>query len=141
MTKIDFRTQVADKIVYTCRWVRRALLESPVPEIVLYSNDRAFLARLDEALWTFSDLDFLPHEMAGSPNAHRSPVILTDDDTLEFSRHDILVNLSNRIPAGFGRFKRMLEIVSTDEADANAARTRYAYYRENGYPLHHEATK
>ena len=141
MTKIDFRTQVADKIFYTCRWVRRALQQSPVPEIVLYSNDRAFLARLDEALWTFSDLDFIPHEMAGAPNAHRTPVILTDDDAFELAHHDILVNLSNTIPAGFARFNRMLEIVSKDENDAQAARSRYAHYRENGYPLQHEVAK
>ena len=61
MTKIEFRTHIADKINYTCRWVRKAFANAPESRIVLLSTDRNLLNRLDEALWTFSDSDFLPH--------------------------------------------------------------------------------
>ena len=141
MTRIEFRTDIADKISYTCRWVRKALSLSPTPKIVLFVRDRAQLTRLDEALWTFSDPDFLPHVMAGDPNVARSPVVLTDSDTVELPHHQILVNLSDTIPSYFAQFERLLEIVSTDQADTEAGRQRYAHYRQRGYTLHHEATR
>ena len=31
----------------------------------------------------------------------------------------------------------MLEVVSTNEADATAGRERYRFYKERGYPLNH----
>ncbi len=141
MTRIEFRTDIADKITYACRWVRKALSLSPPPKIVLFARDRAQLTRLDEALWTFSDQDFLPHALANDPRAHRAPVILTDSDTIELPHHQILVNLSDTVPSCFARFERLLEIVSTDEADTLAGRARYAHYRQRGYTLHHEAVR
>jgi DNA polymerase-3 subunit chi len=128
-------------MTYTCRWVRKALSLSPVPRIVLLVRDRAQLARLDEALWTFSDQDFLPHAVAGDPAAFRSPVVLTDNDAIELPHHQILVNLSDTVPACFARFDRLLEIVSTDPDDRQAGRERYAHYRQRGYTLHHEAIR
>lgn len=64
MTKIDFHTQVSDKIGYTCRLVRKALATSAGSRIVILVENRAQLASLDEMLWTFSDSDFLPHATA-----------------------------------------------------------------------------
>ncbi|MCM1512454.1 MAG: DNA polymerase III subunit chi [Oxalobacter formigenes] len=141
MTQIEFRTDIADKITYTCRWVRKAFSLSPVPGIVLFTRDRAQLARLDEALWIFSDQDFLPHAAAGDPLAAHSPVILTDNDAAELPHSQILVNLSGRIPACFARFERLIELVSADETDTQAGRQRYAHYRERGYTLRHEAVR
>ena len=141
MTRIEFRTDIADKISYTCRWVRRALSLSPTPKIVLFARDRAQLSRLDEALWTFSDQDFLPHTMASDVQAFRTPVILTDNDTIELPHHQILVNLSDSIPSCFAQFERLIELISTDPADTTAGRERYAHYRQRGYTLHHEASR
>ena len=114
MTKIEFRTHIADKINYTCRWVRKAFANAPGSRIVLLSTDRNLLNRLDEALWTFSDSDFLPHAMIGDRQAFRSPVILTPDDRGEMPHYDILVNLSQTIPECYARFERLIELVSTD---------------------------
>lgn len=141
MTRIEFRTDIADKISYTCRWVRKALSLSSPPKIVLFSSDRTQLVKLDEALWTFSDQDFLPHAMANDPKAARAPVILTDNDIIELPHHQILVNLSDVIPSCFAQFERLIELVSTDQADAAAGRERYAHYRQRGYTLHHEAAR
>ncbi len=140
MTRIDFRTNIADKIAYTCRWVRKALSISPTPKIVLFCRDRIQLNQLDEALWTFSELDFLPHIVANDPKASRTPVILTDSDGINLPHYQILVNLSDTIPSNFAQFERLLELVSTDQADILAGRQRYAHYRQRGYPLHHEAS-
>ena len=141
MTNIEFRTHIADKIHYTCRWVRKALANSSDCRVVIYATDRNLLNRLDDTLWTFSDSDFLPHAVLGDRHAARCPVILTSSDTDELPHSQILLNLSPDIPAFYAQFERLLELVSTDPADTEAGRQRYVHYRERGYALHHETAK
>lgn len=134
MTRIDFHSNVPDKLAYACRLVRKARA-GDFRVVVL--TDRASLAALDEALWTFSELDFLPHVTAADPLAASTPVILTDSDQAELPHHQILINLSSAAPANFARFERMFEIISSEETDVLAGRERYRYYHQRGYPLTH----
>jgi DNA polymerase-3 subunit chi len=135
MTRIDFHSNVPDKVAYACRLVRKARAANS--RMVMFSDDRAQLAALDEALWTFSELDFLPHVLASDALAAQTPVILTDSDEADLPHHEVLVNLSAKAPASFARFERMIEIVSSEEADTAAGRERYRFYKERGYPLTH----
>ena len=137
MTRIDFHTNVADKIIYTCRLVRKARLASANSRIIILTKDKSQLDALDRALWTFSEQDFLPHAAASDALASQSPVVLTDSVVGEFPHHDILVNLSGALPAPFAQFERVCEIVSQDPSETAAGRERYAYYRERGYSLTH----
>jgi DNA polymerase-3 subunit chi len=135
MTRIDFYSDVPDKIAYACRLVRKA--RAAKSQIVMYTPDLQLLAALDEALWTFSDLDFLPHVRAGDALAAQTPVILAHDDSADLPHHDVLINLSGQTPPSFARFGRMLEIISNDDADKLAGRERYRFYKQRGYPLSH----
>jgi DNA polymerase-3 subunit chi len=135
MTRIDFHSNVADKIGYACRLVRKARAANC--QVVLYADDRAQMKALDEALWTFSELDFLPHVMAGDALSPRTPIILADENSNELPHHQILINLSAATPANFAQFERMFEIVTPETVDASAGRERYRYYQQRGYPLTH----
>ena len=139
MTRIDFHSNIPDKITYACRLVRKARAANC--KIVMLAEDRDQLAALDEALWTFSELDFLPHVTAGSPLAAQTPVILSDNDATDLPHHEILINLSPATPAHFARFERMFEIISQDETDRLAGRERYRFYKERGYPLTHSVAE
>lgn len=135
MTRIDFHSDVPNKIAYACRLLRKA--HTAGFRVAVVTQDQADLAELDQALWTFSELDFLPHVMADDPLAAQTPIILTDADTTELPHHQILVNLSTRTPAHFARFERMFEIISLDDADKSAGRERFRFYKQRGYPLTH----
>jgi DNA polymerase-3 subunit chi len=139
MTRIDFHSNVVDRLTYTCRLVRKA--RAAQCRIVLLSSDAAQQAALDEALWTFSATDFLPHVPLTYPHQHPhaadTPVILIADDQSELPHHHVLINLSGRTPAHFARFERMFEIISAEEEDKIAGRDRYRYYKDRGYPLTH----
>ena len=140
MTRIDFHTNVADKIAYACRLVRKAYLART--QIVLMTQDAHQCALLDEALWTFSALDFLPHVRSGSALAAETPIVLIDSDAGTLPHFDILVNLSRRTPADFSRFQRLIEIIAQDPDDAAAGRQRYAHYKQQNYqPSHFVAGK
>ena len=104
MTRIDFHSNVPNKMAYACRLVRKA--RAAQFRIVLLTRDRSEMAALDQALWTFSEQDFVPHVNAGSPLAEQTPVLLTsaeDDAIPALPHHQILINLSavrrNTLPA------------------------------------------
>jgi DNA polymerase-3 subunit chi len=134
-TRVDFHSNVADKINYACRLVRKA--RAADCRVVLFSDDPRQLRALDEALWTFSELDFLPHVQADHALAPQTPVILAGNTDSALPHHQILINLSTVTPANFDQFERMFEIVSPEPADASAGRERYRYYQQGGYPLTH----
>jgi DNA polymerase-3 subunit chi len=135
MTRIDFHSNVPDKIAYACRLVRKAYAANH--RVVLVTDDAAQLALLDTAMWTFSATDFLPHVPADSDLAPHTPIILTASDDATLPHTELLVNLSRRAPAQLDRFERMIEVISSDEDDAAAGRQRYAAYKRQQYPLTH----
>jgi DNA polymerase-3 subunit chi len=135
MTRVDFHSKVPDKLLYACRLVRKACAADM--RVVVFTQDRTQLDALDEALWTFSEQDFLPHVMAGDALAAQTPVILTDDAEAALPHHQILINLSGETPPHFARFERLFEVISTDEDDLAAGRERYRQYQQRGYPLTH----
>lgn len=137
MTRIDFHTSVADSIVYTCRLVRKANALAANSRIVILLQDRKQLSTLDQALWTFSAQDFLPHAEVGDSLAAQTPILLAEGEQAELPPYDILINLSGSVPSQFAQFERMIEIVSNDEGDIDAGRERYTHYRQRGYPLNH----
>lgn len=135
MTRVDFHSKVPDKLLYACRLVRKA--RGADMKIVVHLQDARQLKALDEALWTFSEQDFLPHVSAGDALAAQTPVILTHDADDPLPHHQVLINLSQRTPDHFARFERLFEIVSADEEDLLAGRERYRQYQQRGYPLTH----
>lgn len=135
MTRIDFHSNVPDKIAYACRLARKA--RGTDAQIVILAKDQNQLLALDEALWIFSEQDFLPHVMLEDTLAAQTPILLTTNGAMESPHHQILINLSDTPPTHFARFERMFEIIASDDTDKSVGRERYAYYRERGYPLTH----
>jgi DNA polymerase-3 subunit chi len=135
MTRIDFHTNIPDKLGYACRLARKAYASRA--KLVLLAETPAQAAELNDALWTLSGTDFIPHVMAGDPLAGETPVIVTFDEQAELPHRDMLVNLTRRTPAGFERFARVFEIISTDEEDAAAGRARYVAYKRQQFELTH----
>lgn len=133
MTRVDFHSKVPDKLGYACRLVRKARASNM--QVVVFLQDENQLKAFDDALWTFSEQDFLPHVVAGDALAAQTPVILTDDANEELPHHQVMINLSSKTPENFARFERLFEIVSNDEADLTAGRERYRLYQQRGYPL------
>jgi len=135
MTRIDFHTNIPDKLGYACRLARKAYASRA--KLVLLAETPAQAAELNEALWTLSGTDFIPHVMAGDPLAPETPVIVTFDEQTELPHRDMLVNLTRRTPVGFDSFARVFEIISTDEEDAAAGRARYVAYKRQQHELTH----
>ena len=132
MTRIDFYRYAEDKVRFACRLAARAYDASA--RVVVWSPDRAVLDAFDKALWTYQATKFVPHVALESPLAGETPVVLATDGA-SLPHHEVLLNLGDEWPPFFASFDRVLEIVSTDEADKERARGRYSFYKQRGYDL------
>ena len=132
MTRIDFYHYADDKLRFACRLAARAFEREN--RVVVYSADAQVLDRLDKALWTFQATSFVPHCFASAPLAAETPVVLAASEA-NLPHHDVLLNLDDEWPPFFASFERLLEIVSTDEADKEKARARYVFYKKRGYDI------
>ena len=134
MTRIDFYTNVSDRIQFACRLARKA--RAAKCRIVMLAAP-ADIDALDLALWSVADDTFLPHVRATDSLTAQTPIILTDNADDELPHHEVLINLTDTTPVHFARFERLLEVVPGQELEKNAGRERYAYYKERGYALSH----
>lgn len=135
MTRVDFHTNVGDKLGYACRLVRK-VYEAGEPLLVL--AEPPLLRAFDERLWTFAPLEFIPHCMLDSALAADTPVVLASvaaDLGDHAPRHRILLNLAPAVPQHFARFERLLEVVGSEADELAAGRERYRFYRDRGYSL------
>lgn len=139
MTRIDFHSNVPDKINYTCRLIRKA--RSADCRVIVFENDRAQLNQLNDALWTFSESDFLPHVLMNDPLLAQTPIILTETDNANFPHYELLINLTQIIPNHFSRFARVIEVIATGQQDTVAGRERYRHYQQQGISLTHTIAK
>jgi DNA polymerase-3 subunit chi len=130
---------VSDKINYTCRLIRKA--RAADCRIIVVDSDRAQLDVLNDALWTFSESDFLPHVLMDDPLVAQTPIILTEMLSASLPHHELLINLSQHVPDDFSRFARMIEIISTGQQDTLAGRERYRHYQQQGISLTHTIAK
>lgn len=133
MTEVAFHFNAPDPVAYACRLLRKAV-SSGAKMVVLGVPDT--LQQLDLALWTFSPPDFVPHcHVDSDPSiVAMSPVILASS-TESLPHQQVLLNLGHRVPDGFERFDRVIEVVGLDDEDRQLARSRWKHYTDRGYNI------
>jgi len=138
-TRIDFHSNVADKLNYTCRLIRKARAANC--KVIVFHPERQVLQNIDAALWTLDDTGFLPHVMADDVLAVVTPIVLSQGELEQSPHFELLINLSTGTPANFELFARMIEIVSSDKEDTELGRERYRQYHQQAFPLSHNVAK
>ena len=140
LARIDFHFDVDHRVRYSCRVIRK--VRATNKRVVVFTSHVDRLAQLDQSLWTFSALDFIPHVNVNSPLASATPVLLAHDaDCAPAS--DVLLTLDDEAPPSFeklfARYQRVIEVVSCDAEDKQLARMRFKSYRERGFqPVAHQ---
>jgi len=109
VTEVNFHFNVPDRTGYTCRLVRKA---HRMGATVVLAGPASALAHFDRALWTFEDLEFLPHVMLRPGQAieprWRATRVWLAQDANQPGHHDVLVNLGADPPAGFESFEELV---------------------------------
>ncbi|MCZ7565208.1 MAG: DNA polymerase III subunit chi [Burkholderiales bacterium] len=133
MTRIDFYHDAEDRLQVACRLAAKAVRRKL--RVLIFVPDQETARTVDRMLWTTPPTGFVPHCMAHESLAAETPVLIGID--AEATPHDeVLLNLASDRPAHFARFQRLIEIVGRDLADRAAARERFKFYRERGYPIY-----
>jgi DNA polymerase III subunit chi len=140
VTAVEFHTGVAQPLAFACRLLRKAYRKGAR---VVVTAPAPVLAQLDRDLWTFEEREFVPHvrlPAAANPVlTARTPIWLCTGDPPD-GAPDVLVNLGAESPADPSRFARVIEVVSTDVDDGQAARVRWRDYKARGLSVtHHPA--
>jgi DNA polymerase-3 subunit chi len=136
MTEVAFHFNVSQLMPYVCRLLRKAMQNQARVTVVAPEPE---LRDLDAQLWTFEADAFVAHCLWDAPEHVRSasPVVLAPAESLSISPHrEVLVHWGGQEPpAGFESYQRLIELVSTDEADRAVARQRWKHYADRGYPM------
>jgi DNA polymerase-3 subunit chi len=132
VTSIDFYFNAADRLEVACRLAGKAVAQKK--RMLIYAPGADLAQRIDQMLWTWQALSFVPHCLASDAIAAETPVLIAKDAE-SAPDCEVLVNLSAQCPEFFARYPRLLEIVSRDDEDRKAGRARYAWYRDRGYAI------
>ncbi len=101
-------------------------------KVQILARDEAMARAIDERLWTFNDISFIPHALVDSSDSDSVPVLISWTQPAP-SHSDVLMNLRRECPADPERFSRIIEIVETDEESRQYGRERFRNYRNRGY--------
>lgn len=122
---------------FLCRLVDKAYQQQH--KIYIQANSSEEGQRIDELLWTFRDISFIPHQLILEQQT--DPMISVTIATGKPNQFvaDILFNLTNTVPIYFPEFTRIIEIVSEEKENKNQSRKKYSFYKEQNCQLtmHH----
>ena len=135
MSRVDFYVLPADarRDRYACSIANKAWQNGY--RVYIQTENTEDASHLDDLMWTFHDISFIPHALAGTEPANETPVLIGCNQPPETCQ--VLINLTREIPAGPGTLERIVEIVSNDETDRSQARERYRRYRQDGIEVNH----
>lgn len=138
MKEVSFHVNVADKLAYGCRLLRKAYASGAQ---VTVTAEAEVLQRLDQLIWHFSPADFIPHRWIdgnGEACDTFTPVFLTQQPA-QCAHREVLINLGLGIPPGFEEFDRLIEVVADDQEELLAGRQRWKHYSALGHvPKKHD---
>lgn len=135
MTRVSFYVgksqSLQARLRLACKLVEKAHMQALHTYIHLdaYSSCQ----QLDELIWTYNDLSFIPHTLA--PTQEDGVKVQLGFDYEPMENCDFLINLSNEVPEFFPRFARLAEILDQENDILQAGRTRYKFYRDRGYTI------
>jgi len=141
MSRVDFYVLPeadSDRQKFACALAQKAWKTGN--RVCIQAADREHAGELDNLLWTFRDISFVPHALMDSQDASTVPVLIGWDDTGAPDNGQagsgVLINLAGRIPSAASKFDRIAEIVSGSAGERQSARDRYREYRSQGYELY-----
>ncbi len=133
MPRIDFYVlpdhRDSGRALLACRLADKAYNLGHTVYILAASDAQA--AALDDLLWTFRQDSFIPHERYPLVGEEGSPVLVGTVLPAEATAQ-VLINFADRLPEGFERFERVVELVDQNPEVLAKSRERFKQYREQG---------
>jgi DNA polymerase III subunit chi len=133
MTKIDF--YVLQETTREARWLFACKLIEKIRrlghEVLVALDSEEAAHEFDVLLWAFKPESFVPHQILDINR--KAPVEIAFTSEIGNHHNDVLVNLSDSVPAYFSRFQRLSEIVVQEQHILQHTRQHFSFYKERGY--------
>lgn len=122
---------IRDPRRFTCSITSKAW--SNGKSVYIIANDQQQARLIDDLLWTYHDISFLPHALINESET-ASPVSIGWVG-IKSTEADVILNLTDTVPDCVSNYDRVIEIITDDPDEKNKGRQRYKTYREMGYEL------
>lgn len=126
--------------------LQRSKLEQALPAILSQAHTKGMTAlvkfnsegtrdHMDETLWTFDPISFLPHGVNGAKSESSQPILLTTEDQNP-NKANLLILVDGVEHSGIEEFDLCCEIFDgMNETVVKQARTKWKVLKEKGYTL------
>lgn len=112
--------------LFCCRLLQKVYLQKQ--SVYVHCADHNSAQQLNTQLWTFNDISFVPHSLNEFPT-DLTPMVRIGYTQTTPTVTEILLNLSNAVPAFFQQFSRILEVITPETT--TAGRERYRQYQQH----------
>jgi len=119
-----------DPLLLVCELAKKAFEAGQKSLILTRSFEQA--EQLDEKLWEFDELAFVPHQIAGDDDDAITPVLIVPPD-MQAADRALVINLRDECAPGL--FERVLEVVPADEDQRAGSRQRWKTYQHAGFEV------
>jgi DNA polymerase-3 subunit chi len=85
--------------------------------------------QLDALLWTYAEDRFLPHQLYVPDSNSRIPLQIGYPEILGCPAADVLINMSEAVPAFYSQFNRVVELIPQEATQRQLARAKYRHYQ------------
>ncbi|MGI9228325.1 MAG: DNA polymerase III subunit chi [Gammaproteobacteria bacterium] len=135
MPRVDFYILSEHNIPprFVCNLTSKARSEGQ--GVHIQARDKEQAQQLDDSLWTFRDISFLPHVLADDPEAGQYAVTIGWPG-MPPRQTDVLIDLCHTEPQDCQGYTRVLELVSAETEHKQRARELYRQYKEQDCELH-----
>ncbi len=116
-------------LMFACRLFEKAYNNKNTSYI--YVEDEARAQQINDLLWTFRDISFIPHDLVRNDQA-KLPVQIGFGANEPEKIPDILFNFTSGVPEFATKFNRIIEIAPQEPTWQNSARQNYRYYQTQG---------
>ncbi len=135
MPRVDFYLLSDESGMHKFACIMASKAWSAGNHVYMHAETEDAAKKLDDLLWTFRDISFVPHEIYNETENNEAPI------TIGFGNHfpshsQVMINLDYKIPKFSDKFSRIIEIVENNEKKKEIARQRYRQYKESEYELH-----
>ena len=105
MQAIIYKSVLPDYTKALCKLIETIWLRSN--KVIIYCQDALKLQKMDEVLWSYEQLSFLPHVLDNDNIAPSTPVVLTSNER-NINNANIIVCLEPNMPNFAGSFEKLI---------------------------------
>lgn len=136
--KVDFyilnNVDAKAYFLYACRILEKAYVKNN--KVYVYMRDEASARRMDDTLWTFHDVSFIPHRIVGDSLNDTPPIEIGFGSRQKPAcQNDVLMNLSDDVPDCWKDFSRIVEVVNDYQEAKEKSREKYKKYKALGLEI------